>query len=56
MQTKLPKATTGLKSFVLKVITPLKPQHGDKESTVGVHVTGTYGHPSFSVQPMKGGS
>lgn len=56
METKLSKATTGVKSLVLKVVGPLKPHHGEKGSTVGVHVTGTYGHPSFSVQPMKGGS
>lgn len=55
METKLSKATTGVKSIVLKVAGALKPHHGDKGSTVGVHVTGTYGHPSFAVQPMKGG-
>ncbi len=56
METKLSGATTGVKSFVLKVAGALKPHHGEKGSTVMVHVTGTYGHPSFSVQPMKGGT
>lgn len=56
METKLSGATTGMKSFLLKVIRPFKPHPGEKGSTVAVHVTGTYGHPSFSVQPMKGGS
>ena len=56
LETKLSGATTGVKSFVLKVVGALKPHNGDKGSTVMVHVTGTYGHPSFSVQPMKGGS
>jgi hypothetical protein len=55
LDTKLSAATTGVKSFLLKVIGPLKPNHGEKGSTVGVHVTGTYGHPSYAVQPMKGG-
>jgi hypothetical protein len=56
MQAKLDKATTGVKSLVMKVVAPLKPGHGDKEYSVGVRITGTYGHPSFAVQPMKGGS
>ncbi|MFZ0707349.1 MAG: AsmA-like C-terminal region-containing protein [Candidatus Korobacteraceae bacterium] len=56
METKLYKATTGVKSFLLKVIGPLRPhKSGDKGSTVLVHVTGTYGHPSFAVQQIKGG-
>ena len=57
MDTQLSKATTGVKSFVMKVVGPLKPhKKGETGSDVGVHVTGTYGHPSFAVQPMKGGS
>ncbi len=57
LESKLSGATTGVKSFLLKVIRPLTPhKSGDKGSTVLVHVTGTYGHPSFAVQPMKGGS
>jgi hypothetical protein len=55
LESKLSEATTGVKSFVLKVVGPLTPHHGDRGSTVEVHVTGTYGHPSFAVQPMKGG-
>ena len=55
MEAKLYKATTGVKSLALKVVGVLKPHHADKGATVGVHVTGTYGHPSFAVQPMKGG-
>ncbi len=56
MDTQLSKATTGVKSLVLKVVGPLKPhKKGETGSDVGVHVTGTYGHPSFAVQPMKGG-
>jgi hypothetical protein len=55
IESKLPSATTGVKSFLLKVITPFKPKNGEKGSTVGVRVTGTYGHPSYAVQPMKGG-
>ena len=56
LQTKLSGATTGVKSFLLKVVGPFRPhQNGDKGSTVEVQVTGTYGRPSFAVQPMKGG-
>jgi len=56
MESKLDKATTGVKSLVLKVVEPLRGHHGEKGSRVRVHVSGTYGHPSFAVQPMKGGS
>jgi AsmA-like C-terminal region len=55
LDTTLSGATTGVKSFLLKVVGSLKPNHGKKGSTVGVHVTGTYGHPSYAVEPMKGG-
>jgi hypothetical protein len=56
LASKLSGATTGVKSFVLKVVGPLMPHKKDeKGSDVVVHVTGTYGHPSFAVQPMKSG-
>jgi hypothetical protein len=56
LDTQLSKATTGVKSFLLKVVKPLQPhKKGEKGSDVAVHVTGTYGHPSFAVLPMKGG-
>ncbi len=56
LQSQLSGATTGMKSFLLKVIGPFRPhQNGEKGSTVEVRVTGTYGRPSFAVQPMKGG-
>ena len=56
LESKLSGATTGVKSFLLKMIGPLRPhKSGDKGSTVLVHVTGTYGHPSFAVQQTKGG-
>jgi len=56
MDTQLSKATTGLKSFALKVMRPLTPhKKGEKGSDVSVRVIGTYGHPSFAVSPIPGG-
>jgi hypothetical protein len=61
METQISHATTGPKSFLLKIIEPFT-KHNHRESpngthgsVVSVHVTGTYGHPSFAVQPMAGG-
>ncbi len=56
LDTQLSKATTGVKSFLLKVVKPLaRHTKGEKGSDVAVHVTGTYGHPSFAVSPIPGG-
>lgn len=56
MQAKLPNTTTGAKSFLMRIIEPFT-KHSRKTggSVVSFHMTGTYGHPSFAVQPMKGG-
>lgn len=61
METQVANATTGPKSFLLKIIQPFtKHNHrespdGSHGSVVSVHVTGTYGHPQFAVAPMAGG-
>jgi hypothetical protein len=59
IESQLSKATTGIKSFLAKVVQPFAKhndgKNGKKGSTVSVHVTGTYGHPSFAVLPMAGG-
>src|SRR6185369_5019298 len=56
MESKLSSTTTGVKSFLLKVISPFTSKMKDKQgSIVYLHVTGTYGHPSFAVSPIPGG-
>lgn len=55
IQTQLSKATTGVKSFLLKIVQPLTRKNAQKGATLALHVTGTYGHPSFSVTPTAGG-
>lgn len=53
LDTKLSKATTGVKSFLLKIVQPF--QGNQKNGAVVLlHVTGTYGHPQFQVIPGKG--
>ncbi len=54
MQSKLPGATTGWKSFLLKIVQPFRHHNDKKGSTVFVHVTGTYGHPLFTAEPAAG--
>ncbi len=53
MQTTLSNATTGEKSFLLKIIQPFTSHKKDdgKGSDVAVHITGTYGNHSFAVEP-----
>lgn len=56
MQSKLPDTTTGVKSFLLKIVSPLMAKKKGKQgSIVNLHVTGTYGHPEFAVSPIPGG-
>ena len=58
METQVSHATTGPKSFLLKMIQPLtKHNHrqspnGSHGSVVSVHMTGTYGQPQFAVAPI----
>jgi hypothetical protein len=48
----LSQATTGVKSFLLKIVQPLAHKKKQKGSTVEVKVTGTYHSPSFTVLPI----
>jgi hypothetical protein len=54
LHSKLSNATTGVKSFLLKVVQPFASHkdHGEG-SIVSVHITGIYGHPLYAVQPIK---
>jgi hypothetical protein len=52
LDTKLSKATTGVKSFLLKIVQPRTNQK-NQGSLVSVRITGTYGHPSFVVMPTQ---
>jgi hypothetical protein len=56
MDSKLSNATTGVKSFLLKIVEPLTHRKKEKQgSTVHLHVTGKYGHPEFAVSPIPSG-
>jgi hypothetical protein len=56
MQSKLPDTTTGVKSFLLRIVAPLTHRKKEKQgSIVHLHVTGKYGHPQFAVSPIAGG-
>ena len=48
----LSKATTGVKSFLMKIVQPLVQKKKQKGSTVEVRVAGTYNDPSFIVVPI----
>ncbi len=48
----LSQTTTGVKSFLLKIVQPLAHKKHQKGSTVEVKVAGTYHNPSFTVLPI----
>ncbi len=53
LETELSKATTGVKSFLLKVIQPLTASKKHKhESVVSLKITGTYHNPNYVVLPI----
>ncbi len=51
LDASLSQATTGVKSFLLKIVQPLVHKKKQKGSTVEVKVAGTYHDPSFTVLP-----
>ena len=51
MDTKLSKATTGVKSFLLKVIQPLTASKKGKGSDVTLKIGGTYHNPTYTALP-----
>ncbi len=52
LDASLSQATTGVKSFLLKIVQPLVHKKKQKGSTVEVKVAGTYHNPSFTVLPI----
>jgi len=52
MQSKLSHATSGIKSFLLKALSPfLKSNH--RHEVLPVSITGTYNHPSYHMSPQS---
>jgi hypothetical protein len=51
LDTELSKATTGVKSFLLKVIQPLTAQKKHEGSIVSLKIEGTYDDPKYTVLP-----
>lgn len=50
---KLPQETTGLKSFLLKIIDPfLKKNKRTGGAVIPVRITGTYPHPKYKIDPI----
>jgi hypothetical protein len=52
INTQLSKATTGVKSVLLKVVQPFMKKSKTKESVVAIHMGGTYRHPTFEAVPV----
>ncbi len=52
LDTELSKATTGVKSFLLKIIQPLTASRKHKGSIVSLTIGGTYHNPTYTVLPV----
>lgn len=52
MEANLPKATSGIKSFLLKAIDPFLKKNRRGGAKFPVSITGTYQHPSYSADPV----
>ena len=52
MQADLPKATTGVKSFLLKIINPLLKKNHHGGAKFPVSITGTYPNPVYKMDPI----
>jgi hypothetical protein len=52
MQAKLSQATSGVKSFFLKVLDPFLKKNHHGGAKMPVSITGTYSHPSFRSDPI----
>lgn len=53
IDTQLSKATTGVKSVLLKVVQPFMKKSKTKESVVAIRMGGTYRHPTFQAVPVE---
>jgi AsmA-like C-terminal region len=52
MQAKLSQATSGVKSFLLKVLDPLLKKNHRGGAKMPVRITGTYSRPSYRSDPI----
>jgi hypothetical protein len=52
MDAKLPQATSGVKSFLLKAIDPFLKKNKRGGAKILVSITGTYQHPSYKADPV----
>lgn len=52
MEAKLPQATSGVKSFLLKAIDPFLKKNRRGGATIPVSITGTYQHPAYHADPV----
>lgn len=52
MDANLPKATSGIKSFLLKAIDPFLKKNRQGGAKIPVKITGNYQHPSYSSDPV----
>ena len=52
MDAKLPKTTSGIKSFLLKAIDPFLKKNRRGGAEMPVSITGTYRHPSYKADPI----
>jgi hypothetical protein len=52
MDATLPKATSGIKSFLLKAIDPFLKKNRRGGAKFPVSITGTYHHPSYKADPV----
>ncbi len=52
IDTQLSKATTGMKSVLLKLVQPFMKKSKSKESVVAIRMGGTYRHPTFTAIPQ----
>lgn len=52
METDLSKATTGVKSFLLKIVQPFMHHSKKGKSWVAIHIGGTYHKPTYTVNPL----
>jgi hypothetical protein len=52
MQAKLNQATSGMKSFLLKVMRPILKKNRHGGGVVALSVTGIYPHPVYKTTPI----
>ncbi len=53
LETELSKATTGVKSFLLKMMQPFMKKGQRGESVIAIKIGGTYQNPTYAIVPRK---